>query len=188
MKRFFATLLALCILCCFVGCNNAPSEDIAVTPPVVLPAPDDDSPDQMATLYAVYNLNADNFSVQEYELGFSGDLTPEILADGLTNLTGLQFTALFSQTEAGIVVDWSLNSTLIAGLGDTEQNENFVFLDNDSLVWFMLDSMFYTLQQNLGVENIYYTMNGGQQLVLENNSPAVTIAGDEAYLGRDQYL
>jgi hypothetical protein len=84
------------------------------------------------------------------------------LADELSEWTGLDF-ALNDVTfgEDSVTVDWSAESTLIAGLGEREQKEEFHFYDAIGLNWFMMDSLAQTLKNNLDVETVYYCSDGG---------------------------
>lgn len=84
------------------------------------------------------------------------------LADALTEWTGLDFTLNdVSFSEDSITVDWSADSTLIAGLDDREQKEEFHFFDAVSLNWFMMDSLAETLKRNFDVATVYYCSDGG---------------------------
>jgi hypothetical protein len=90
------------------------------------------------------------------------------LADGLTEWTGLAFTVNdVTFGEDSITVDWAAESTLIAGLGDREQKEEFRFADAVSLNWFMMDSLARTLKQNMNVTTVYYC-SGGQPITFTN--------------------
>jgi hypothetical protein len=84
------------------------------------------------------------------------------LADGLSDWTGLDFTlndVLFPNDES-IIVDWSKDSTLIAGIDDREFKEGFRFYDAVSLNWFIMDSLLSTLKRNMEVTTVYYQSEG----------------------------
>jgi predicted small lipoprotein YifL len=84
------------------------------------------------------------------------------LADGLTEWTGLDFTINdFIFDGDSVTVDWSADSTLIAGLDDREQKEEFHMFDAISLNWFMMDAMAHTLRSNMDITEIYYSTDGG---------------------------
>lgn len=91
----------------------------------------------------------------------SNALIAFFLADSLSEWTGLDFT-LNDVTfgEDSITVDWSADSTLIRGLDNREQKEDFHFFDAVSLNWFMMDSLAQTLKHNLPVTTVYYASNG----------------------------
>jgi hypothetical protein len=86
------------------------------------------------------------------------------LADEMSAWTGLDFS-LNDVTfgEDSVTVDWSKDSTLIAGLGDRAMKEEFrPYLDDAvSLNWFMMDSLAMTLKKNLDVSTVYYCSEGG---------------------------
>lgn len=181
MKRALSTLaLVLVFALALGGCSPAQPE-----PPGEPQEPQEPAA-QTATLYAVLG---DNFNqAKEYPLEYTGELTPEVLAAGLGELTGLDFFIDYTVNGSDIAVDWVENSTLIGKLDDREQKEEFFFFDVDSLSWFMMDSLYYTLTQNLGYANVYYTMSGGQTLYLEDLSPDFTLAPDAPYEGSSAYM
>ena len=96
------------------------------------------------------------------EMPSSNALVAFFLADSLSEWTGLDFTlndVAFGE-EGSITVDWSADSTLIAGLGGRAQKEDFRFFDAVSLNWFMMDSLALTLKHNLPVTTVYYCSDG----------------------------
>ena len=139
---------------------------------------------QTDILYAVFNAK----TVKEYPIEYTGEKNNAVLlANELTELTGLDFNITASKTDDGLIVDWAADSTLIAGLDNREQKQEFFFFDNVTLSWFMMDSLCRTLTENLGVENIYYTMNGGQKLVVRELYPVSEFASDIPYMGSEFY-
>jgi hypothetical protein len=154
--------------------QSAPTASLPTTnpPASITPAPTekDAEPDNIADLIVDFSCGSDQENPQTYELGYDGELTPEKLAEGLTKLTGLDFRADFVRTEMGIEVMWANDSTLIAGLGDREQLDEFYFCDVDSLRWFMMDSLHNPLVKNLGEENVYYVAEGGAELAFDELS------------------
>ena len=140
---------------------------------------------QTDILYAVFG--ADN--VKEYPIEYTGaQKTAEELAQELSKLTGLDFNITASKTDDGWVVDWAADSSLIAGLDNREQKEEFFFFDCDSLNWFMMDSLWQTLTTNLNAENIYYTMDGGKELTFEELYPVKEFPSDITYMGSEFYF
>ena len=140
---------------------------------------------QTDILYAVFG--ADN--VKEYPIEYTGEKkTAEELAQELSKLTGLDFNITASKTDDGWVVDWAADSTLIAGLDNREQKEEFFFFDFNSLNWFMMDSLWRTLTENLNAENIYYTMDGGKELTFEELYPVNEFPSDIPYMGSEFYF
>jgi hypothetical protein len=145
-------------------------------------------PEHQATLYADFTQGAPDGTVEQYELGYSGELTAAALAKGLSDLTGLDFLVSLSPAADGLGVDWAADSTLIANLDDRAQNENFRFFDADSMRWFMMDSLWRTLTENLGAQNIYYTMDGGKELIFEELQPVSAFPEGVPYMGSAFYF
>ena len=126
--------------------------------------------------------------VREYSIEYTGDKNgPEELANELSELTGLDFFITASRTDDGWIVDWSADSTLVAGLDGREHKEEFFFYDANTLNWFMMDSLWRTITENLGDENVYYTMDGGQTLVPRELYPISKIPSDSPYMGSEFY-
>lgn len=139
---------------------------------------------QTDVLYAVFSAD----DVREYPIEYTGaKKTAEELADALSELIGLDFKITAEKTDDGLIVDWAADSTLIAGLDNREQKQEFFFFDNVTLSWFMMDSLCRTLTENLGVENVYYTMNGGQKLVVYELYPVSEFDSDTPYMGSEFY-
>lgn len=139
---------------------------------------------QKDVLYAVFGAD----DIREYPIEYTGEKkTAEELAAALTELVGLDFTVTVSTADEGLIVDWAANSTLVAGLDDREQKEEFHFFDNVSLNWFMMDSLCRTLTENLGVENIYYTMDGGKELTVKAMPSSAVFPIDVPYMGSEFY-
>jgi len=113
------------------------------------------------------------------------------LAMGLSELTGLGFTLSdVTEGKGGMVVTWSPEGSLF-GLGEREQNEEFLFFDYDSMAWFMLDSLSETIRKNIPAmreKDIFYAMESGEALVLENLSPPMDFTLDTPYMGSAFYF
>lgn len=142
--------------------------------------------DHAATLVADFSCGGE-IQVKNYPFEYQGELSAMDLATGLSELTGLDFKITAETVGDGIRIDWSSDSTLIAGLGDREPKEEFELSDVNSLEWFMMDSMYRTVKENLGVENVYYTGNGGKELYLADLTPVDTIAKDAPFMGSTYY-
>ncbi len=95
------------------------------------------------------------------EMPASNALVAFFLADELSEWTGLDFTLNDVRFDGdSVTVDWSAGSTLISGLGNRTQKEEFHFFDAVSLNWFMMDSLAQTLKHNLDVTTVYYCSDG----------------------------
>lgn len=115
------------------------------------------------------------------------------MAAYLSEWTGLDFTLnSVSDTEAGLVVDWSKTSTLLAGLDNREQKEEFRFSDSVTLNWFMMDSLASTLHINLPGNDVFYCSEG-KPLVFPNPEDMAAqglsaMPIDEPYYGSYYYV
>ena len=176
MKKLSIFLILAMFICLLAACgSSSASSNSAETAEST----------QTDILYAVFSAE----DVKEYSIEYTGaKKTAEKLAQELTELTGLDFIITASKTDDGWIVDWAADSTLIAGLDDREQKEEFHFFDQDSLRWFMMDSLWRTLTENLNVENIYYTMDGGRELALEELYPVSEFPSDIPYMGSEFYF
>ena len=173
MKKICIFLTLAILICMLAACGKT-----------ILPDTPASSSSQTDILYADFGAG----NVKEYPIEYTGTpKTAEELAHELSQLTGLDFIITASRAEEGWIIDWSADSTLIAGLDGREQKQEFSFFDYDSMSWFMMDSLWRTLTANLDAENIYYTMDGGQELVLEKMSPAITFPADTPYMGSEFY-
>lgn len=163
MKKLCVILAAAMLICLLAACGSTRTD----------------------ILYAVFDAQ----TVKEYPIEYSGEKKNAVLlANELTELTGLDFTIGSKEVDDGLIIDWAAGSSLISGLSEHEQKEEFFFYDYDSMCWFMMDSLWRTLTENLDVENIYYTMDGGKTLTLERMSPSIIIPNDIPYMGSAFYL
>ena len=177
MKKLSIFFILAMLICVLAGCGSKSSSGES--------AQSETESTQTSILYAVFSAE----DVKEYPIEYTGaPKNAEELAQELTELTGLDFIITASKADDGWIVDWAADSTLIAGLDDREQKEEFHFSDQDSLRWFMMDSLWRTLTENLNTENIYYTMNGGKELVFEELYPVNEFPSDIPYMGSEFYF
>ena len=139
-------------------------------------------------LYTNMTAGSESPDIKQHELIYTGELNAEKLAQGLTELTGLNFNITSTIKEGSIIIDWEEDSTLIANLGDKEQKEEFFLFDADSMRWFMMDSLWFTLTKNLNVEDIFYTMDGGKSLKFEALYAVNEFPTDIPYMGAAFYF
>jgi hypothetical protein len=184
MKKLLAILLAAASLLGLAACGDKENEPESAG---------------IMTLVAAFNGEGEeNWKeyLVEYD-DYEGDgYTVEEMAMGLRELTGLDF-GVSDVSNAGattMLIDISQDSALFAGPPDP-QKEEFYFFDYDSMAWFMLDSLARTIRRNIpamgqGVSgyDIYFTMNGGESLVLENLSPPMDFTLDTPYMGSAFYF
>ena len=122
---------------------------------------------------------------QEYPLEVKGEVTPEILIEGIAQLTGWNLDVVSAVEGNGkIVVSFAETSSLYVGPPE-EQKEGFQVLDAGQLDQTILDSIQKTIQEWIGTEDgaaeVYFTAADGGNLVLEG--VGVTISADEPYAG-----
>ncbi|MDR1558210.1 MAG: hypothetical protein LBS84_00685 [Clostridiales bacterium] len=176
--------------------SNGNTESTAPTASAPNNTPDgnaDGEPENIATLVADLSLgDADGEEhnlISRYEYGYDGLLSVEILAQGLSELTGLNFAVNDSSSgKGGVSVDWSADAAFIAGLGDITQKDEFFVYDHESLAWFMMDSMYRTILENFDGEDleVYYSMDGGQPIVLGISYPPI-FPVETPYMGSPFY-
>lgn len=128
------------------------------------------------TLYADFSNGNPDGNIEEKQITLPIENEPAsqsqiafALADGLSEWTGLDFTlndVSFPDDES-IIVDWSRDSTLIAGTDNREFKESFHFYDAVSLNWFMMDSLATTLKKNMEIANVYY-QSEAQPITFQN--------------------
>lgn len=190
MKKI-AILFALTLCVALAGCNQpAPPQSgeptqtpsgTASTPPVeepTEPAPPADEPttptptegEQTATLYIGTKTNG----FTEYPMTYEGKLTPELLIQGIADLTGWNLTLAepVISGKGGMSVCLSNESALFTGPPDP-QKEEFHMYDVGQLAETILDSIQKTLQEGFTLEggdpdalDIWYYMEGEQPLEL----------------------
>ena len=147
------------------------------------------------TLVAVFNAGEGEEGRKDYPVEFDdyeGDgYSVWEMSIALSELTGLNFNLLdVAEDSAGMTVTWAPESTLF-GMGDSEQKEEFFFFDYDSMAWFMLDSLCQTIVRNIPAmaeKDIFYAMEGGGGLVLENLSPPMDFTLETPYMGSAFYF
>ena len=185
MKKGCIFLTLAMLICLLAACGSASPSGAPASSKPTEPSQGAAERTQTDVLYAVFSAE----DVKEYPIEYTGaQKTAEELAHELTGLTGLDFIITASKADDGWIVDWAADSTLVVGLDDREQKEEFFFFDYDSMCWFMMDSLWRTLTENLNAENIYYTMDGGRELVLEKMSPAQEFPSDIPYMGSGFYF
>ena len=132
------------------------------------------SPDgtQTATIYV--GTRASGFTL--YPLTYEGTLTPEILIQGIQDLTGWNLTLSENviSGRGGMSVCLSEESSLFTGPPDPQKNEFHVY-DGEQLAEMILDSIQKTLQNGFTGEggdpealDIWYYMQDNQPLTLPN--------------------
>jgi hypothetical protein len=141
----------------------APEDDIVTEIADVVE--DDYAPDMITgTLYGPYS---DEY-ILEMDFGYeAGTCTPAKIADALSAWTGLNYDITYTADEEAVYIDWTASSSLATGQPAEEQLEDFTFYDAYTLRWFMLNSMASTVLANMDVQDVYYSVDGGDLNDLE---------------------
>ncbi|MDO5521955.1 MAG: hypothetical protein Q4G58_15780 [bacterium] len=190
LKKCIGILMLIMLCSSFVACGGKSDETNVDTTPNATTNATVDTQKKSATLYVDFSYGSENPTPQQkqtYNMDYSGELTPQMLCDGLSKLTGLDFTAKVTKEKKGIWVEWEEKSSLITGLDDRTLKKEFTFSDEDSMRWFMMDSLWQTLIENFGLD-IYYTQTNGETLVLKGLKPVHTFEKDTAYKGSTYYF
>ncbi len=182
MKKFLALFLTACVAISLSGCSYILTHFFY---------PDPDIPLEFdGVLYGDFSCGRADGRIVEKTFEYTGSrISPQELAEMLTEWTGLNFAVNAYRGESGsCYVEWSDESTLVAGLGDLEMKEEFTFADVDSLRWFMMDSYWRTLKDNLQTEEIYFSAADGSNLVFAELYPVRDFIADEPYRGSQYYF
>lgn len=189
MRKLFAIILAAMLLMGLGACGGGKGDETTTTAAATV-QPVLGQGSRRLTLVAVLNASEGVDGEKQYEYAYEGELTVQAMADGLAALTGIDFGTLevSNADESTMVVSWPADSALFGG-GSEGQKEEFFFFDYDSNAWFMLDSLYATIRENMpGIQEIYFAMNGDQSLVLENLSPPMDFGFDAPYMMSVAYL
>ena len=180
MRKWMTGLLAVAMLLSLAACSGGEQ----VTPETESSGQGESNAD-----FSSGSEQAEEYDLIQRETRTMEEATPEAMAQALSEWSGLDFTLNSAAVEEGAVtVDWAASSTLVAGLDDRKQKEEFHFYDIDSLRWFMMDSLYSTLTANLGEVEVYYTMDGGQDLAFDELYPVNVFPADTPYLGSPFYF
>jgi len=194
-SKLLAILLASTLLLGLAACDFGGKAEETTVPKIEQTTGGEGG--ETLTLIVVRNAAEGKDGMEEFLVPYSGPDGPSVqdMADGLTELTGLNFGQLDmgAMGRSTMTIDWPTDSTLFGG--SVNEKEEFFFFDYDSMAWFMLDSLYQTIRKNIpamgqgvGEYDIYYTMNGGESLVLENLSPPMDFSLETPYMGSAFYF
>ena len=154
---------------------STPSAEVSAEPTVPADESAEPTPDEgekTATLYI--GTKAGGFS--EYPMTYEGELTPELLIQGIADLTGWDLTLdePVISGKGGMSVCLSSGSSLFVGPPE-EQKDEFHMYDAEQLAETILDSIQRTLQKGFVLEpgdpdnlDIWYYSEGDEPLELPN--------------------
>lgn len=126
-------------------------------------------PTATATLIADFGDGLEGANRTEHAWKYEGTLDIAVLSGGLSATTGLDFFVTGEIAGSKATIAWSNQSTLVAGLDDRKQKDEFFFYDSVSLNWFMMDSLAATAKKNFPeVTEVYYSGENGEPVVFPN--------------------
>lgn len=172
-KKISNLLLCACAAALLLtGCGGTEQPDASQPPPSVSTDSPSVTPAQGRTATLYVGTKAAGFA--EYPLEYEGELTPEILIQGIADLTGWDLTLAEEVTsgKGGMSVCLADTSSLFVGPPDPQKDE-FHMYDAEQLAETILDSIQKTLQEGFTLEggdpdalDIWYYMEGEQPLEL----------------------
>lgn len=171
-NKILILVLFVCVAFSFVGCEK------------VFKSNTEEQRKETASIYT----GSLSGRMNRHEIEYTGELTPKVLANGLSDITGLDFIIDYKYEENSLYIDWDLNSTLLSNSPPREEKEDFHFYDSDSTNWFMMDSLLATLRENFDAKYIYYSMDDGKELYIDELYPTNIIPSNIPYEGSTFYI
>ena len=109
------------------------------------------------------------------------------LSDALAGATGIPFSFTLTWQGETCTVAWQQDSALWTQQMPQGQEPDYLFYDADLLRWFLLDTVWQTLQQEFGAEEVYYCDADGQPLQLADLWPLEHFDLSQPYRGSGWY-
>ncbi len=158
MKKIISIMLVLIIMLTFGACGDKDKPDTHNHN-------DTEQEDPNKVTGMIYGVSsADESEIVSTEFSCNGGvITPERISAGLSGWTGLKFRVNADTDEAAktIRIDWLPESSLNENAIPDTLRDNFSFSTIEELRVFMLNSLCYSIQANLGEGyDIFYTLNG----------------------------
>lgn len=191
-----ATAAMLTAMLALTACNNTNEQSASETSAsggtkaaITTPAATTASTEKKTTinLYGIIFSYADKTdSLNKQTQAEVDEVSAESISKALSEWIGLDFFINGAVIDGDtITVDWSADSTLVKGLDDREQKDEFHTYDVVGTNELMLDSMAETLKANLPVSYVCYSYDGGKELLLYLDTEQVSLGTDVPYLGSD---
>lgn len=137
---------------------STPSSEITTDEPnEPIDEPIDDPEILSGTLYAVFS----EYDILEMDFGFEDGSAPEAIAAALSQWTGLAFDITAEVDSNAVIIDWKSTSSFAEGQPPEYQNEGFEFYDQNTMRWFMLNSLCSSIRMNTDINDVYYSIEGG---------------------------
>lgn len=188
-KRLLTLFLVVCLGLC--GCQNPQgASQPAATPvstPTATPAPSC-SPATAETadiLYLDFTAGSEVEDVRPMEL--PQGIRAEQLCDTLTDMTGIPFGFTVSWNSDRCTVSWQKDSALWCDEMPQDTNPDYVFYDENLLRWFLLDTVWRTLTESYGAQQVRYCTDNQRPLVLDSLWPLEHFDLSQQYQGSAWY-
>lgn len=161
-----AVILTILIAACGTDSGGANSSDMETTSQTLSSTSSEHKAESSetgldmitGTLYAPFAQN----DIREIDFGYEeGSCTPERIAAALTGWTGLIFDISATVENDTVIVDWKSSSSFAEGQPPAPQKEDFEFYDQETMRWFMLNSLCSTIRINMGISDVFYSIEGG---------------------------
>ncbi len=192
MKKIIALFLAACLTLTMVACGSDSSSSTPTSSSTPASSQSPENEEKTAILYTAFSLggtDGSEYNVTQHDFKYKGDLTIEKLAEGLTELTGYDFSIeVLSVGEGSAAIEWKKDSALaIAGSGMIEPKEGFMIMEITQINWFLLDSLYTTVSENLGITEIYYQAEGNLDNIVNHPETGSAFTPGMVYLGSNFY-
>ncbi len=144
-------------------------------------------PDTYSNIYFDFSsMRLDEPKYSEARIHYAAPLTAEIIVQELTNHTGLNFSinSVTVKNSTSVFVDWADDATLITNTGYSALKPDFSEINSsEAMRWFMLDTLWMSLKDNFEIDYLYFTMNGGEVLKLNDFNPSLNFDFTQPYTG-----
>ncbi|MBR5232969.1 MAG: hypothetical protein IKW03_02045 [Clostridia bacterium] len=162
MKKLISIFLALMIMFTLSACGEKNEPEGHNHNIIEEGQTEEDNKEVKGMIYAVSGADKESLLSTEFSCN-GGVITPERISAGLSGWTGLKFRISSStdETTKTITIDWLSDASIIADAVPDTVRESFTFASVKELQVFMLNSLCYSIQANLGKEyDVFYTVNG----------------------------
>ena len=193
-KIFLVMAVILSSLMLFAACGSTP-KDTTEDDVNTLPATDEEVvvPDETLPVEEVpvvvensANIFVNNGvqNVEQLPLTYTGELTPEILVEGLSNVLGYKIETNSIVVAADrITVDLKATSAPVAeAIAIEGVTPLYTFADADTYVYCILNSINETLGQNYSLTNAVYFTVDGAAYTFANLATALVVSADAPYV------
>lgn len=146
--------------------------------------PTDTTPADTTPVETTANIFINNGVDEQFPLTYTGELTPEILVEGLSNVLGYKIETNSIVVAADrITVDLKATSAPVAeAIAIEGVTPLYTFADADTYVYCILNSINETLGQNYSLTNAVYFTVDGAAYTFANLATALVVSADAPYV------